>query len=138
MILTFGNDGKKLVETNYWESCFHAQGAYVVSLNDGCFRLLLPRNLEPALDDMRACDFVVITRGTYMGRESSFEIMFEDHSQEPFSFHSGPENWMTMPDHTWEKKRNDLYVYTRDGLALELPCYYRTARKLPYMKPYFK
>lgn len=138
MILTFGNDGKKLVETNYWESDYYARGAYVVSINDGCFRLLLPEHTELAIKEMRLSDFVVITRGTYIGRENSFEIMFEDHSQDPFCLHSGPENWMIMPNHTWEKKRNDLYVYTRDGLALELPCYYRTARKLPYMKPYFK
>lgn len=29
MILTFWNDGKKLVETDYWESCFHAQSSHI-------------------------------------------------------------------------------------------------------------
>ena len=47
-ILKFENDGPLIVASNYWESEMAAAGKLYVSINAGCFRLLVPRRLDAA------------------------------------------------------------------------------------------
>lgn len=85
-MLTFGNRGQKLVETNYWTSEYAKNGLVYVSVNAGAARLLLPRAMEANLPDILCAKEVVISFAGQFDplRESSIEIMFDDGTESPF------------------------------------------------------
>jgi hypothetical protein len=60
-VLTFENDGPLLVASNYWQSEIAAAGKLYVSINAGCFRLLVPQSQHAVISDIRpkAKHFVV-------------------------------------------------------------------------------
>jgi hypothetical protein len=59
--LTFENDGPLLLASDYWQSAIAAAGKLHVSINAGCFRLLVPQSQHGSISDMRpkAKHFVV-------------------------------------------------------------------------------
>ncbi len=59
------NDGPRLVSTNYWQTEHADRGLCYMSVNAGCWRLLVPPPAEGWLRDIRTADEVVITRGPW-------------------------------------------------------------------------
>jgi hypothetical protein len=47
------NDGPLLVASDYWQSETAAAGKLYVSINAGCFRLLVPQTQHGVISDMR-------------------------------------------------------------------------------------
>jgi hypothetical protein len=52
-VLTFENDGPLLLASNYWKSEMATAGKLYVSMNAGCFRLLVPQIQHTAISDTR-------------------------------------------------------------------------------------
>jgi hypothetical protein len=52
-VLTFENDGPLIVASNYWESEIAAAGKLYLTMNAGCFRLLVPQIQRAIISDMR-------------------------------------------------------------------------------------
>jgi hypothetical protein len=90
-ILTFENDGPLLVASDYWQSETAAAGKLYVSINAGCFRLLVPQSQHAVISDMRpkAKHFVVsmLPRDKWVDAEYCLEWMVEDGSNSPWSCH---------------------------------------------------
>lgn len=139
MMLVVNNDGAYIRETNYWETDYARRGFLYLSINAGAFRLLVPPGMREVAWEARKAEYAVITRGPWVGRNDSFEILFEDHSDNPYSIHVVREQVDRLPL-TEDEGRTDLQllVYTRRGLEAELPARYRTAPQLPYLQPWDK
>ena len=145
-IITTTNDGPKLIETNYWATEASQKGYFYVSINEGCFRILVPKNREKTyLREMGTGDVVLITRGAWpeMGRQSAFEFLFEDSSGSPFTLHAGIEQCDRLPldsdvDTIGKPPRWRCAIYTEGGKQFELPARYRVVSRLPYLKPWGK
>ncbi|MDR2551430.1 MAG: hypothetical protein LBD10_14665 [Desulfobulbus sp.] len=141
-LLSFKNDGTELVATNYWQSEYAAGGYVYLTINAGCFRLLIPpRGLS--LEDMREASVVLITRAPWpeMNKHDALEILFEDNSDAPFCLHIVPEQADSMPaerdrDRPGQPPKWTFAVYTEQGKQFELPVRYRLAKKLPCLKPW--
>jgi hypothetical protein len=52
-VLKFQNDGPQLLSSNYWTSEMAAAGRLYVTINPGCFRLLIPQRRYAVISDMR-------------------------------------------------------------------------------------
>lgn len=132
------NDGQEIVETNYWSSDYCRKGAVYLSINAGAFRLLLPPQFP--LDDMAVADEVIVTRGAWpnAGKHDALELMFEDHSDNPYCIHMGSEQTDRMPADSDRHKSFVFSIWTQEGKVMELPARYRKAKRIPYMKPWKK
>jgi len=88
-MLTFCNDGKKLISTNYWESDYARNGLAYLSWNAGAARLLLPFNLINALKEISDSKYVIVSRGAWaaQGGRDAIELLFEDNSDSPYCLH---------------------------------------------------
>ena len=136
------NDGQKIVETNYWTSSYAKNGFCYISINSGCYRLLVPKYRKDWLKDMETAKEVVISRGanyTYQPPKSdAFEIMFEDHTETPFVMQTGSEQWEHAPSDADKGWKGVIHVYydSIEKPVLEFQrVFYRRVKELPYMKP---
>jgi hypothetical protein len=136
------NNGPELVRTNFWTDL--DLGKIYVSLNARAFRVLLPRDLESALEEMWTAREVIITRGPWPEAKTKdgVELMFEDGSPAPFALHLDARAFDRLPA-AQDNGRTDLqvivYVGDRDGKpheALRLPAKYRRAPRIPCMQPW--
>ena len=97
------NDGPLLVATDYWQSETAAAGKLYVSINAGCFRLLVPQSQHTAISDMhpKAKHFVVsmLPRDKWVDAEYCLEWMVEDGSDTPWSCHLSPGQVDRAPNH---------------------------------------
>ena len=141
-IIEIQNNGPELISTNYWQSK-HAQKGYVyLTVNAGCFRLLVPVNKQLSIDDMITGKIVLITRGPWpdMKKKDALELLFEDYTDSPYILQIASSQVDRMPedsdqDRKGEKPRWMFAIYTEaDGKIFEVPARYRRAKKLPYMK----
>lgn len=84
--ILIGNKGPRITTTNYWGSSLEAAGIFYVSVNAGAIRLLVPRGFEDEVEEMKTAKQVVVSRGmdTQNGNKDSLEILFDDHSDDPF------------------------------------------------------
>ena len=84
MTIEIKNNGPEILHTNFW-STEYSKDKYLLSPNAGCFRLLVPRNLEHAIKEMKECDYAIIStiKDPSLGK-LSLEILFEDHSDNPY------------------------------------------------------
>jgi hypothetical protein len=102
-VLTFVNDGPLLVATDYWQSETAAAGKLYVSINAGCFRLLVPKSQHAVISDMRpkAKHIVVsmLPRDKWVDREYCLEWMVEDGSNTPWACHLSPGAVDRAPNH---------------------------------------
>jgi hypothetical protein len=140
-VLIVKNHGPLVVASNFWELPESKLGKYLVSVNAGAFRLLLPESLEPALDDMRTAKGVAVSRGPWpaQGLDDAIEILFDDGTRDPFALHTATEAFDRLPldaDAGWEWL---FTVWTRPRRgrphkALERACRYRRSARLPDLR----
>jgi len=86
---------------------------------------------------MQTGKHVVITRGNHEGNDDSFEIMFDDNSETPFSVILRDEQFTRLSP-LKEGWHGTFYVYSGDidECRLIFPfVYYRTTDNLPYLEP---
>lgn len=135
------NDGPELLSTNYFETEYARKGYVYLSINAGCFRLLMRTGTGIPLDEIKTGEVVIVTRGTWpeTGRVDALELLFDDHSDNPFAMHIVPEQVDRMPldadrDRKGQAPRWTFAVYTENGKVYEAPARYRKAKRLPCMK----
>lgn len=136
--ITTQNKGREIVDTNYFGSEMEQRGYIFMSSNAGSFRLLLPSSLNHTLPDIKTGKYAVISRGPIPegGKHDGVEIMFEDHSDDPYSFVISPEQYDWMAGNADNNYEFVLDVWTAAGHQLSMPCYFRTVNKLPCLKPF--
>lgn len=134
-VITVGNDGPRLVSTNYYDTPQAQQGFLYATWNAGALRILLPDNQTHVLPDMQSAKNVVVTRGHHpaAGRDM-LEILFDDDTDEPFAVLLDPHNSDRQVGQESHSKPLDVYVYTREGCAGIWPGRIRLA-PLPCLKP---
>ena len=75
------NDGPLIVTSNYWESEIAAAGKLYLTINAGCFRLLVPQIQRATISDMRpGAKHIVVSmlpRDKWVDREYCVEWMVE-------------------------------------------------------------
>jgi hypothetical protein len=64
-ILTFSNNRKELLNTNYWDSEQAKGGFMCVSINVGAIRLLVPDNRCDYVTEMQTASMVIMSRGPW-------------------------------------------------------------------------
>jgi len=83
-LMMIRNNGKDIIETNYYQSALAKAGLMYLSINDGAFRLLIPPQLRAAINEMRrGAKYILISRGQWQGRDC-IEWLAEDNSDTPF------------------------------------------------------
>lgn len=134
-VITVGNDGPRLVSTNYYDTPRAQQGFLYATWNAGAMRLLVPDNQAHVLPEMESAKNVVVTKGHHFayGLEL-FEILFDDGTDEPFAVLLDPHNSDRQVGQESHGKPLDVHVYTREGCAGTWPGRFRLA-PLPCLKP---
>lgn len=137
MIIQWENDGQELVSTNFWET-EAGKKHFAISPNAGCLRLLLPESYQHALPDMAACEYVIMSRlRTISPIGVAYELLFEDHSDEPYSMHTSAHACLGMhplADHKPVKRVFSVWI-EGPRKVFEKPLYCRYVPRLPWLKP---
>ncbi|MDR1911773.1 MAG: hypothetical protein LBQ52_05440 [Helicobacteraceae bacterium] len=109
------NDDGAIVSTNYWDSEFNARGLAFLSINAGVYRLLLPKKSDDWLFEIASAKTIVISHGLNRNTgKDGFEILFDDHSNNPFYLHIDERQSDRIPlkiDQGWKGK---FAIYTHD------------------------
>lgn len=80
--IVIANDGQEIGETNYWGTEHAMAGLCFMSTNAGAIRLLVPKQAEGYLEEMKTGKRVTIEKGFQNPR--CVDIVFEDGSNSPF------------------------------------------------------
>lgn len=136
MFFKVENDGQKIVSTNYWDSDHAKRGLIFISINAGCFRVLIPRAAREFIHEMRIAKIkeVVVSRGSWQGRDC-LEFLFEDGKDDPLSCCIQVEQVDRLPLSEDTEKTWICSVYSEQGQFRSYPCYYRIVPSLPWLKP---
>lgn len=141
-IIEIHNHGPLIVSSNYWESDLAAAGKLYCSCNAGAIRLLVPPSDRAAIPELRKAGEVILSRGPWPARglPEAVELLFEDHSDSPWSYQLSPESFDLLPAEpspgqewvlsAWDQKRG------RPHKAVERRCLWRRAPKIPWLKPW--
>jgi hypothetical protein len=138
------NHGPLILRTNYWELDAAKAGKFLVSLNAGAFRLLVPPQQEGFVSEMATAKGVAVCRGPSppLGFGDGFNLLFDDGSDDPFVLELAPAAFDRLP--TAENVTGE-WVFTawtrprrgdRPHKALERPCRYRLSPRLPDLRPW--
>ena len=132
------NKGQAITSTNYWDSEHARRGLVFLSWNAGAARILLPDSNKTMLREMRTAKYVIISRGPWMdkGVDDALEIMFEDGTHSPFSFHLVAEMTDRMLPEDNQGGGFTVTVWTRGGEKLRLPGKYRVVSAIPCLEPW--
>lgn len=125
-IITVENNGAELVKTNYWKSEYNSGGFYYVSVNAGCFRLLVPESREADIAEMKTGKFAEISRRSLERIDSEkpmFRIMFDDETVTPYCLDLSQEQFDRIPAQSDHGNEFHLAVYGKSGKILELKCF---------------
>jgi hypothetical protein len=141
-ILKFENDGPLIVASNYWESEIATAGKLYLTMNAGCFRLLVPQIQRAAISDMRpGAKHIVVSMlpvEKWRDREYCVEWMVEDGSDTPWSCHLSPGQVDRAPNNedvgkewrgsVWDTKKG------RPHKCMERPAYFQVVPELPWLR----
>jgi len=140
-MLVIKNNDQEITETNFWETDQAKAGAFYLSINAGAFRLLLPQRHESILAELETAKDIIISRGPWpdAAQQEAMEILFDDGSYAPFSIHLGAnqvDRW-PLPEDAGKTFVFTIWVLRNDKpLRVSIVgCYYRTATRLPWLKP---
>lgn len=139
------NHGPLILSSNYWELPEAVAGKFLVSLNAGAFRLLIPANQEGLIPELQTAKGVAISRGPWpaQGLADAFEVLFDDGTSSPYALHCTPESFDRLP--TAENVAGE-WIFTawtqprrgKPRCVLERPCRYRLSPKIPDLRPWGK
>ena len=141
-LITICNDGRKIAATNYWGTKQARAGVFLVSVNAGEARLLVPRVMLPFLDDLiRDVKSVVISTGYWrqVGRRHAVEWLAEDGSGTPFFLLVGPDETHGLgqvPRGEIRQMTASVWVEGPGGPEMrgEFPAYLRSVSELPCLR----
>ena len=137
-LITFGNRGQALTNTNYWNHELAQAGYLFLSWNAGAARLLVPDSQKPMLREMKSVKYVVLSRGPLLvngrGVIEGLELLFEDESNNPLVLMMEMEQSALIPSDLAQGANFTLIVYTRGGEKLRLPGKFRRVSSIPCLK----
>ena len=132
----FDKDGF-ITDTTYFDTDVCDEGLYNLIFNMNTYSLLIPDRKDDWLVDILEAESVVITRGTYNGKNDCFEIMFEDDTETPFMIILSDEQFSRISP-LKEGWNGHLYIFVgsihnckRDFDKV----YYRVTDTLPFCNP---
>ena len=133
-MLIIKNDGKDIKSANYWESAYAKNGFFYMSGNDNALRLLVPPS-KMEIATVNASE-AIISRGPWPPNNGdAIEVMLEDGTDAPYCVHFGKEQCDLLPEPGQEGLVFSLWGPGPKKLV-ELPCRYRHAPILPWLKPW--
>jgi len=141
-VIQIVNHGPLIVSTNYWQTDLAQAGKYYCSVNAGAIRLLVPPAHRDAIEDMRAAQYVILSRGPWpaMGLPEAVELFFEDTTDEPFALHLSRQTFDLLPAAPEPEREWVLSVWDekkgRPHKAVERPCYWRRVPRIPWLRPW--
>lgn len=100
MGLFIKNNGKEIIETNYFDSNLNAGGKFFVSLNAGAVRLLVPDVLlQEIRRELMIAEKFEMSRKPFpeLGLNDALEILFEDFSDAPYVLKLSPNSFDRLP-----------------------------------------
>jgi len=140
------NHGSLILATNYWRSELAAAGKFYCSVHAGAIRLLVPSAQRASIEEMRAAQYVVLSRGPWPDRGllEAVELLFEDGSEEPFALQLSPESLDRFPVEPPSGQLNDRgWVFSvwvekksRPHKSVERICHWRQVPRLPWLQPW--
>ena len=132
-LLKIESRGQAIISSNFWDTEAAKMGAMFLSYNAGAARLLLPDLFSQLVQQMKTGEYVIISSDPL----NMTELLFEDHSEEPFSIQLGPMQVdRVLPESDTCREDLRFLVYVRNSvLAMELQAKYRKVEKLPCLKP---
>ena len=125
------------LETTYFDTDMCKKGFYYLVHSNDKYFLLLPKWNERVINEMQTGNHVVITRGSHEGHKDSFEIVFDDNSENPYAVLLRDEQFtrITPLKEGWN---GTLYVYSGDideCRFIFYNVYYRITDNLPCFEP---
>ena len=135
------SEGPRLIGCNYWGTDRERSGFFMVSVNGGAFRLIVPDSQASCIADIRTGRQAVVTHGFHpvLGK-TAYEFMFDDESNAPFCLWLEPGQFdrpFSIADAA--SKERQLIVYVRGCVEVaRLPVFFREAQTLPCLKPWVK
>lgn len=137
-MLTFGNQGQKIVQTNFWDSDLARAGYCFLSWNAGAGRLLVPDSQRGFLREMKSARYVIVSRGPWpaAGVRDGIELLFEDNSASPFCIHIGAGQTDRLLPDADQGGGFFVTVWTRRGQKMRFPGKYRTVGAIPCLEPW--
>ena len=130
------NNGPEIVKTNFWETEWNEQGRLYLSGNAGAFRLLVPDEHFHWHSEIQKTKEVVITQGIdRIQKKEMVEMLFDDHTDTPIAF------WLdeAQIDREGDSRPEGFpfHVYLEGCFQVaKFTCFWRRAKKLPYLKPW--
>jgi hypothetical protein len=137
-LIKIENDGVLIKSTDYWQTTHAKQGYFYLSINAGAFRLLIPPCMEDVIPQMQTGKTIVISHGKYQGEKDAFEILFDDHSDSPFSVMVDALQADRKPELIDDKKQFQFLAYSESGIEIDTKCYFRFVKNIPCLKKWGK
>jgi len=133
--------GSLIIETDYWQSERAKAGHIFVSSNGGAIRVLIPPKHRDMIEAARASEYAIVSVGPWPAAgATAFEILWEDHSDNPYVVHVAPEACGMLPGEPppgeawvisiWDEKKG------RPHKAVERRCHWRRVAELPCLQPW--
>jgi len=112
-IMIRSGNNKLSFKTTYFDTEMCAKGLYYLVHNNGKYFLFFTKWNEKVLKEMETGISIVITRCNFKGKEDSFEIMFDDNSDNPYMNILKDERFtcITKLKEGWNRT---FYVYSDD------------------------
>lgn len=137
------NSDQEIEYTNYFDTANAEAGYCYLSPNAGAFRLIVPDQMVPDIEEWRSAREVIVSRGPWpdANKADAIEILFEDDSDNPYALHMASTQVERMPLDTDRDRRDQpprwtFTAWTREGKQLTLPCRYRLVKHIPWLKPF--
>lgn len=141
-VITIGSHGPLVVASNYWDSDLARGGKVYCSCNAGAVRVLLPPAMRPVVNELRAAEYAVLSRGPWpdAGKAEAVEILWEDHTDSPHAWHLSPESFDLLPAEPDAGREWVVSLWdTKKGCphkCLERVCHWRRVARLPWLRPW--
>lgn len=134
----FENNGGELITSDYWGTEDARKGFFLLSINAGVFRLLVPENSERLISEFKTGEYCIISKGpSKMSiHPFLFELLFEDHTSAPYGLTLSPGQVDRIPPISDAGSKFKMFIYTKGcKKVLEMDAYYRVVDRIPYLKP---
>ena len=126
-----------ITDTTYFDTDVCAAGYYHLVFNMNTYSLFIPDRKDDWLVETVEAESVVITRGSYNGKDNCFELMFEDNTETPFMIIVSDEQFSRVSP-LKEGWNGQLYIFVGSLCNCKQKfekVYYRIANTLPFCKP---
>lgn len=105
--ITIKNDGKEIIETDYFDSELNQAGKFFLSINAGAFRLLVPDVFSETIKkELQLTEYIEISKDAFFTN-----ILFEDHSDNPYQIQMTNNSLDRIPVDEKKMKKNEKKLF---------------------------